>query len=1227
MKVKILHIIIASAILLVSFLLTQFVDFSTSRVTLDTINVDNIESVLNNKYSSLKSKSSIVEKRLLEDTVGINDYFYNDCEDLFAEEGVGLFLYENNELKYWTTNNIPVPTSTTFGFFDKAYINLNNGWYLSNVSAVNDWHLVSLFQIKKEYSYTNNLISNSYWPEFDLDPSVFISTDSLGGSISLNFGGGESFYINIPDEMNEPVLVFGLKLILLILNVILLIVVIFLFFIFLCRKYSNLSSLFTLVLFIILFVLRYLMLKYTYFSGFIEYDLFSPLLFAESFWLPSLGDYLVNVLMFTVFSLFVYSYFKPKPVFQSNFFSKLIYSLSIAVIMYVSGSSISDLFYGLVWNSSISFGFENILNLDIYSFLGTFIIVTLVLGFVIIIYSLLRVIKDHLSIYIVIIALAVLYLISLFFTNTQNIEFESLLIFNSLFFVLWSVLFFIAVKRNVTYFNTVILLVLVSLITSEHFARLTNQKDIDAYKVITYNLAAERDVGEEFFLKQVYNEIKVNEILDEAIGKKDFSIISGQVDNIILSKRYFNKYEAQTTICLCSDSLMIEPDMISYDCFEFFRSQIDNYGMMIPGSNFFFLDNHNGRISYLGEISTMLDDSTYVNIYIELNSKIFSEGLGYPELLLDKKLAVKKIAREYNYAKYNKGRLISSKGDYKYQFTLDTEENDTSEYSFYTKDGYVHFKYRPDSDNLIILSKPDTKYSTELVSFTYILSFLFLLFNLIWFIINVKRGVLSKGTTLKIKIQISFITILILSLILTGTISIFFIVQAYKEKQRETVQDKVHSVLIELEHKVGEESKLDYEDSEYLNALLVKFSNVFYTDINVYGLDGILLSSSRIELYDKGLKGRYMDSKAYNNLIVNNSGAVIVSENIDDIVYLSAYVPFRNYNNEIIAYLNLPYFARQSEFKEEISNFIVAFSNVFLALILISVVIGIFISRQLTRPLAVIQDKIKSMDIKKKAEKISYSRNDEIGGLIREYNRKVDELSESANKLAQSEREMAWREMAKQIAHEIKNPLTPMKLSVQYLERAYDMKDENWEQTYRKVSRTLIEQIDILSNIASEFSNFAQMPASKKEIISLLDAVNTTVQLYENAEDVDFKIINEILGDVMINADKEQILRVLTNLIRNSIQAIPDNRYGKIVVTLEERGSNYIINIRDNGSGIPEAMRSKIFQPNFTTKSSGMGLGLSMVKSLLISNSATIHFITEIDEWTEFIIEIPKVQD
>ncbi|MDD4148970.1 MAG: ATP-binding protein [Bacteroidales bacterium] len=1226
MRIKSLHIIIIFALLVTSSFLSIYGSKLPKIEDHNQINVEHIETVISEKIRLLESQCKHISEKLIENHEDAEKCFYDESTDAFNEDGIGFFLYRDNELKCWTTNDIPLPTSTTYGFFDRGLINLNNGWYICNSIDGDDWHLVGLFRVKKEYSYENDILKNEFFSGFRLHTKASINIDSLDNSYKICFNvndNNECFFISLPDNIYEEGQPFTFYHFTCLLSGFLAVLFLFVLFASFSKKYRKLNGVFTLTFLILLSGLRFLMLKYDFSQSFIGFKLFSPELFAESFWMPSLGDYLINVFFFIAFAGFLFLFFKPKINIKTGHFPKLIFSISVALIMFFLGKLISELFFGLVWNSSISFGFENILNLDIYSILGSSIIVMIIVGFLLILYRLMRNFEEVLSFITILITLILLYIYSTIAGLNGDYGNYTIVIFNLLFLILWISLAYISTKQEVNYFLSVIILIPVALITSEHFSRLSNKKEIDTYKVITYNLAAERDVGAEFFLKQAYDEIKLSEALNSSVLSQDFKQIQSIVNKILLSKRYFNKYEIQTTICQCSDSLFIEPEMLSVECFDFFRNQIDDDGIIIPGSNFYFLDNHNGRISYMGEISSMLLDSTFINIYIELNSKIFSEGLGYPELLLDKKLSVKKTSRDYNYAKYNKGHLISSKGDYKYRFTLKPQESDTSEYSYNVKDGYIHFKYRPDEENLIILSKPDTQYSNELVAFTYISSFLFIILNLIWLIINISKGYFKKGINLKTKIQISFITILILSLILTGTISIFFIIQGYKNKQKETLQDKVHSVLVELEQSIGTQQKLDYANAEFLNTLLVKYSNVFYTDINIYDLDGILLSSSRIELYDKGLKGRYLDFKAYKALKINNAGNVVINENIDNTSYLSAYVPFRNYDNEIIAYLNLPYFARQNEFKEEISNFVIAISNVFLALILISIIIGIFISRQLTRPLVIIQDKIRSMDIKKKAEKIVYTKNDELGGLIREYNRKVDELSESANKLAQSEREMAWREMAKQIAHEIKNPLTPMKLSVQYLERAYDKKDENWEKTYRKVSKNLIEQIDVLSGIASEFSNFAKMPVSRKEIINIKDIILTTVQLYETTEDVEIDAKFSIKTEGLINADKEQMIRVFTNLVKNSIQAIPDNRYGKIIISLEEVDNSYIAKVIDNGCGISQSMVPKIFQPNFTTKSSGMGLGLSMVKSILISNNATILFNTEEDKGTEFVIDIP----
>ena len=249
---------------------------------------------------------------------------------------------------------------------------------------------------------------------------------------------------------------------------------------------------------------------------------------------------------------------------------------------------------------------------------------------------------------------------------------------------------------------------------------------------------------------------------------------------------------------------------------------------------------------------------------------------------------------------------------------------------------------------------------------------------------------------------------------------------------------------------------------------------------------------------------------------------------------------------------------------------------------------------------------------------------DEIGMLVEEYNRMVHELAASAEKLARSERESAWREMARQVAHEIKNPLTPMRLSIQHLLRAWNDQTTDREELLKKVSHTLIEQIDSLSHIATAFSNFAQMPQGYPEPTDLLEALKKTYNLFNESYP---GIISLDVPDqpLMVMADKEQLGRIFSNLIKNAVQAIPDNKKGEIVVRLSIKNKMVLIQVEDNGIGIPEELKPKIFVPNFTTKSGGTGLGLAMVKNLVEQAGGIVYFTDRHEGGTVFTVEWPSM--
>ena len=306
----------------------------------------------------------------------------------------------------------------------------------------------------------------------------------------------------------------------------------------------------------------------------------------------------------------------------------------------------------------------------------------------------------------------------------------------------------------------------------------------------------------------------------------------------------------------------------------------------------------------------------------------------------------------------------------------------------------------------------------------------------------------------------------------------------------------------------------------------------------------------------------------------------------------------------------------------EISKFYRTLLELYIFLLIGAGIFAFFLSRNITSSLRLIGDKMKNVSFNKKNEKITWKNKDEIGELVNRYNTMVDELEQSANLLAESERETAWREMAKQVAHEIKNPLTPMKLNVQYLEQSLKHDDPEFKEKMTRFSHKMITQIDALTEIANEFSSFAKMPTTSLSStdlrIILKDAVGTF--------DKEIKVVKETSGikKAMIRGDENQLIRVFNNLLKNSSQAIPDGRTGVIQVLLTQDENNYLVEVKDNGKGIDPSQYEKIFTPNFTTKSSGSGLGLAIVKNIMKNHSGKIYFESKMTVGTSFFLQFPK---
>ena len=303
----------------------------------------------------------------------------------------------------------------------------------------------------------------------------------------------------------------------------------------------------------------------------------------------------------------------------------------------------------------------------------------------------------------------------------------------------------------------------------------------------------------------------------------------------------------------------------------------------------------------------------------------------------------------------------------------------------------------------------------------------------------------------------------------------------------------------------------------------------------------------------------------------------------------------------------------------EIRSFIINIAQVYVLLFVLAIVISYFVSSYITNPISELVKKMRQMRIDKSNKKIGINvSSKEIFTLVSSYNNMVDQIDENVKKLSKSQRELAWREMAKQVAHEIKNPLTPMKLSVQNFKLKFNPNDPKIQDKMEDFSDTLVQQIDVLSSISTAFSHFAELPAQKNENIDIISTTKLALEIF-NEQNI---IFQSKLGSLNVKIDRTNLIRVITNLVKNAIQATENIKDSKIIVSVKKLRNKAIIEIEDNGDGIPRKNRDKIFEPKFTTKSKGMGLGLSIIKNLVTNYNGKIDFVSKKGK-TIFKIELP----
>lgn len=484
------------------------------------------------------------------------------------------------------------------------------------------------------------------------------------------------------------------------------------------------------------------------------------------------------------------------------------------------------------------------------------------------------------------------------------------------------------------------------------------------------------------------------------------------------------------------------------------------------------------------------------------------------------------------------------------------------------------------------------------------------------------KGLKMSMLSLRIRIFLSMIVLILIASILMASISIIQFKNEARDYHQERLERKETAIKEHINYVL---STTTYPLTPRNLGVIFKdkiheLAQIHSLEINIYSLDGRLLKSSKakfsvdsvsppipkyiLKLVQSSIEKRYVDIK-----------------NINGVKNRSSYSQIKDEKFKPLGILNIPYVEDDGFYEKELQNFLIRLGQVYAFMLVIAFALAYFLASYITQSLKTISDRLSETSLNQKNQKIVLEANSkEINLLINAYNDMVDELEKSAVKLAQSEREEAWREMAKQVAHEIKNPLTPMRLTVQSFQRKFDPNDPDLKQKLKDYSDTLIQQIDTMSAVASAFSNFASMPAQQNETLNVVEVVELALDIFNE----DYLVFESDEKEIITKMDRTQLIRIITNLVKNAIQAIPETQADKkVLVSVRRHPNEVIILVNDNGTGIEKQFQDQIFEPKFTTKNSGMGLGLGIIKNIIENYKGTITFETQMGRGTTFLVALP----
>ena len=744
--------------------------------------------------------------------------------------------------------------------------------------------------------------------------------------------------------------------------------------------------------------------------------------------------------------------------------------------------------------------------------------------------------------------------------------------------------------------------------------------------VWTNRLAVERNLSLEIRLKAIEDDIASDQIIASLshLNNSENIILNRISDNYL--SRIRHNYSMRLVMLRDNDQALIRR----------YNDAMRTGTAISEGSRFMFISDGVGHSRYLGVFMFYSQESGLVRMLLEIEPNSGHGDSGYYSLLgRVSSSGDVNIPPYYSYAKYADGRLTSYKGNFPFptiaqEFGGPMPDGMTSKVS--RSEGYTHFIHQVGENETIIISRPKRNGIVYFTSFSYL--FLALL-AAVTLLSGTGRKKVFRSNFFRTRINTILFSTSTLILVSLTVVSVFFVYKRNEENMRNLMSTRITTIQALIETHSKGVSGLNDMMTPAFRAVLENISATTKSDITLYTPEGKVFYSSTPEVFDKMILGNRIDQEAFHNIRHLNQRFFIGNEYITELEYWALYAPIMNSNRDIVAIVSSPYTEGDYDFRREAFFHAALLINLFLLMLIISLIFSTRSVNEMFEPLIEMGKKMSVTDIHK-LKPISYQRDDEISSLVEAYNRMVKELGDSTVRLAQAERDKAWSQMARQVAHEIKNPLTPIKLEIQRLIRLKENGNPKWEEKFDKVSSVVLEHIDILTETANEFSTFAKLYSEEPVLVDLDKTLRDQILIFDNKENISIGYIG--MAEAYVMAPRPQLIRVFVNLIANALQAVEirqkemeengeDVMEGKVVIALRQSNMDgyYDIVVDDNGPGVKDENLNRLFTPNFTTKSGGTGLGLAICRNIIEKCEGSISYSRSFGlGGASFTVTLPK---